>query len=123
MSDAFGCIPATGRKDRNGYVFDGDKLAHVVAWERARGAVPDGMFVLHMCANRSCRALHHLEVGTKSENERQKRWSHLINRVKCPRGHDWRPNIVRTQFEFNGKTVVGAVCRQCNREACDVIAM
>lgn len=42
--------------------------AHRLAWLRARGAIPAGMFVLHSCDNPPCINPDHLFLGTNSDN-------------------------------------------------------
>ena len=46
--------------------------AHKVAWVLDRGPVPDGLCVLHKCDNRACCNPHHLYLGTKVDNARDK---------------------------------------------------
>ncbi len=42
--------------------------AHRVAWELYRGAIPDGLFVLHSCDNKLCVKPAHLFLGTQLDN-------------------------------------------------------
>ena len=105
----FGCRLATGRLDREGYAFHGSTRAHIHAWRTERGDVPDGFELDHLCRRRHCSALHHLELVTRSENEKRKRMGYRM-RWKCPRGHEWPLNRAMTPES-------GVTCRQCNREA------
>lgn len=67
-----GCIEWMGcRKDDGyGHIRVGFKMVttHRAAWEEARGAIPDGMCVLHRCDNPPCINLDHLFLGTQIEN-------------------------------------------------------
>jgi hypothetical protein len=110
VDPVFGCVLATGRKDRDGYAFHGKTRAHIVAWEAVNGPVPAGMVLDHGCRRRACAAVHHLEAVTQSENEKRKRFAYLVKRKTCQRGHDMGLNRIITPER-------GVVCRQCNREA------
>lgn len=74
-SDGYGRISVGGR----------DRLAHVVAFERRLGPVPQGLVLDHTCRVRHCIAVEHLEPVTQAENTRR---GELSNRSgKCRRGH------------------------------------
>lgn len=105
----FGCELATQRLDREGYAFHGSTRAHIAAWTAARGPVPDGLELDHLCRRRNCTALHHLEPVSRSENELRKSARYRIARKRCPAGHDLTRNRIITPEQ-------GIVCRRCNEE-------
>ncbi len=110
----FGCDLATGRLDKDGYAFHGRTRAHIVAWVAVNGSVPldtngKPMVLDHLCRRRNCRAPHHLEPVTQSENEKRKSWRYRARRIKCPQGHDLRLSGIVTPEG-------GRVCRECNRQ-------
>lgn len=107
--DEFGCDVATGRLDRDGYSYCGKSRGHIVAWVKARGVMPAGKVLDHLCRNRACRSWWHLEAVTQSENELRKNWARRARRERCQFGHDLAVNRVVTSH-------MGIVCRQCNRE-------
>ncbi len=106
----FSCRLWTGKLDRDGYGFHGRTRAHIRAWVDANGPIAEGLEVEHMCRRRHCIALHHLELVTRSENEKRKSWRYRAKRKTCPRGHDLTANRAVTPEG-------GIVCRECNREA------
>lgn len=108
--DVFGCELATGRLDKDGYAYHGSSRAHIVAWERVHGEVPDGLVLDHLCRRRHCSAVHHLEPVTQGENLMRIRWRYRAKRAMCPKGHPLALNGVVTPEG-------GRVCRQCNRDA------
>lgn len=110
LDPAFGCHLATGRRDQDGYAFYGRTRAHIAAWEAEHGAIAEGMELDHTCRRRHCIALHHLELVTRSENEKRKSWRYLARRTHCPRGHALNVNAIVTPEG-------GRVCRACNQEA------
>lgn len=110
LDPIFGCKLALGRTDRDGYVFWGRSRAHIATYEQAHGAIAPGMEVDHLCRRRNCTALHHLELVTRSENEKRKSWKYRAKRTSCPHGHDLKLTGIVTPEG-------GRVCRTCNREA------
>lgn len=55
--------------------------AHRYSYERARGPIPDGMWILHKCDVRCCVNPDHLVAGTHQEN-----MDHAVARGRTARG-------------------------------------
>lgn len=75
------CLIWSGRVNRGGYpvtTYNG-KTSYVyrLTWARARGTIPDGMQVDHVCHNRSCVRVEHLRLASHSENSRNRSGPHL----------------------------------------------
>jgi hypothetical protein len=79
------CIVWPRFLDKDGYGrvwIDGKSaLAHRVAYEIARGEIPLGLTIDHLCRNRACINPAHLEPVTQVENMRRMR------RDVCAHGH------------------------------------
>lgn len=69
-----GCIEWQMARDVDGYGLigrgqsRGNVRAHRMAWELARGPIPDGMWVLHKCDNPPCCNPEHLFLGDNAIN-------------------------------------------------------
>lgn len=61
LDDGYGRVSSAG--DR--------RKAHVAAWEAAHGPVPEGMELDHLCRQRACIEITHLEPVTRAENARR----------------------------------------------------
>lgn len=107
--DDFGCELWQGDRDKDGYGRSDGRAAHRVRWEREVGPIPEGKALDHRCRQRACVRLCHLELVSKSENERRKSYRYRQRAMRCPFGHDDINRIVTPKG--------GYACRQCNREA------
>lgn len=86
----------------NGYArtptSEGRRLAHRAAWEKAHGPIPAGKQIHHVCGNRACINVDHLEVLEPAEHNGRHR--------KCEHGD------VNRYFTKSG----GSRCRICRQE-------
>ncbi len=88
-----GCIIWTGTKTKEGYGFivaEGtNKSTHRVAYELAKGVIPDGLFIDHLCRNPSCINPDHLEAVTQKINNLRgmSPWAINARKTHCNKGH------------------------------------
>lgn len=67
-------------------------LAHRLAWEAFRGAVPGDLCVLHRCDVPACVNPDHLWTGTRLDNNRDmtaKGRHYQQHKTHCPKGHPY----------------------------------
>lgn len=114
------CWEWTGAINASGYgrIFrgpgGGSLLAHRAAYELAKGPIPSGLELDHLCRNRACVNPAHLEAVTRRTNQvrglgvagRNARKTH------CPQGHpyDERNTILSFGLRAHGKRS----CRTCH---------
>jgi hypothetical protein len=84
-----GCIEYTGALSPKGYGEispgkAGSKPAHRAAYELLVGPIPEGLTLDHLCRNKRCVNVGHLEVVTREENVRR-----AHSRTHCPSGHEF----------------------------------
>jgi hypothetical protein len=124
-----GCLIWLGRLDvRGGYPLvargsgrsEVPYRAHRLAYEFAKGPVPEGLVLDHLCRVRSCINPAHLEPVTIVENVRRgmialgPRWgeagrSAMSSKTRCPQGHPYSGNnlVINNQGR--------RTCRECAR--------
>jgi hypothetical protein len=101
------CTEWTGPKNLKGYGRQGKKLAHRVAWERAKGPVPANLELDHLCRNRACVNVEHLELVTHQENCRR---GEQAQKTHCANSHLF--DEANTRIRSNG----WRSCRQCHNQ-------
>lgn len=94
-----------------GHFYDGElnRPAHRIAWRILRGSIPTGLEPDHLCRNRLCVNVDHLELVTRRENVRRGLAPTAVNMAKthCIRGH------YLDGFRATGRRY----CRVCGRDA------
>lgn len=108
------CIEWTGSIGRQGYGriwiggVDGRHYqAHNVVYEEQVGPIPEGLELDHLCCNKPCVNVQHLEPVTHGENVRRS----AARITHCPQGHEYTPE---NTYWFPGGTK--RKCRTCRRE-------
>lgn len=95
-----------------------DVLAHRESYERKHGPIPPGLQGRHMCATRLCVNPDHIQPGTQSDNEADKRkqpgWTQPRPPPKlfCKNGHPRYGPDADVWIEKNGVRH----CNRCRRE-------
>lgn len=108
-----GCHEWTGFVKSSGYgqAWHHKKIrpAHRVIFEIIVKHIPNGLVLDHLCRNRKCVNVKHLEIVTQRENcRRGNTGKHLRIRRFCPQGH--RYNKKNTHI-YNGRRY----CKICNK--------
>lgn len=94
----YGQVYAGNGKSRN---------AHILAWEKVNGAIPKlkpRLVLDHLCRNRACVNVNHLDLVTDKVNTLRGIGPTAINAKKthCPKGH-----------ELSGENLLDYNCRRC----------
>ena len=80
--------------------------AHRVSWELFRGAIPDGLHVLHRCDNPACVNPEHLFLGTATDNMADK-----YRKGRQARGEGVaRPKLTEAKVRENVQCAIMRVC-------------
>jgi hypothetical protein len=109
------CVRWKGPHDHDGYgitwLEDRSRVVHRIIYEQARGPIPEGMQIDHLCRTRDCIRLDHLEAVTQAENLLRGNGACARNarKTECKRGHPLSgDNLVPNKY---GKRW----CRVCHR--------
>lgn len=93
---------------------NGMRRAHRVYYERARGLIPEGYDIDHLCRNKACVNPDHLEAVPHRENVRRgmAQWAENARTQTCKHGHPMTP-----ENTYNNPSRKGfKVCRTCFRQ-------
>jgi hypothetical protein len=106
------CIEFAGCKVHGyGRVRIGTKTqaAHRAAWEKVHGPIPPGLVLDHLCRNKACLNVNHLELVTRRVNTLRGFGTAAINARKttCPRGHLLEGENLRKPLDGRRR------CRMC----------
>lgn len=121
-ADANGCWIWTGAKTTHGYgTFSPSHekymgrlpgrhavYAHRYSYERAKGPIPEGLVIDHLCRNPSCVNPDHLEPVTQKVNANR---GAMVRGTHCRNGHPWSENLRLGSGKHRG-----GWCRLCANE-------
>ncbi|BBA98317.1 hypothetical protein RVR_4454 [Actinacidiphila reveromycinica] len=111
------CLTWTAYRNKENYgrfSFEGRKwLAHRLAYVAANGPIPDGLEIDHLCRNRACVRVSHLEAVTRRVNLLRGTGFAATNAqvTHCPQGHAYTPDNTYVQPRTRQRD-----CRACKRE-------
>lgn len=112
VESSSGCMEWQGAKSSGYGVLTVDKqvvYAHRLAYWLAHGPIEPGMVVDHICWNRACTNVSHLQLVSMSANSsRQQRTDAIV----CKRGHVFDEWNTRIYVDRDGHA--HRICRTCN---------
>jgi hypothetical protein len=115
------CLLWTGRTSSDGYsrlwlTVDGRALsinAYRAAWIVHRGIIPEGLVLDHLCRNRLCINLDHLEIVTNRTNLLRgvNQVAENASKTHCKHGHELTGDNLRMRKNGSGRE-----CLTCKKE-------
>jgi hypothetical protein len=106
------CIEFAGAKDTLGYGMKRHQgrlfRAHRLAYLLQVGEIPEGLELDHLCRNRACVNVAHLEPVTHAENVRRGLAAVRNRRTQCPKGHAYTSENSALHHGYR-------ICRTCKQ--------
>ena len=115
VADENGCIRYLGHHDRDGYAQRRGKHSRRIArneYIEAHGDIGE-LVIDHLCRNRWCVNVEHLEPVPNRENVMRGRLGNA-GKTHCPQGHAYDKANTRVSSNPNGRPM--RKCRACDRE-------
>ena len=111
------CWLWTGAKNGDGYGsfwFDGgSQLVHRLSWQNEVNDIPKGLIIDHLCRNRACVNVEHMELVTIQDNNQRGKLGDLRPVQKyCKRGHERTLDNLYFGKSRSGK--ITSACKRCN---------
>lgn len=107
------CLVWTAYKSQLGYGYFSYKkklyLAHRFVYSHFKGDIPTGLVLDHICGNRACVRIEHLEPVTQMENVHRGKVKRR-SQTHCANGHEW--NVENVRIETTGYLA----CRLCDAD-------
>jgi len=112
------CTIFNGTKTKDGYgettVQARKFLVHRVVYEHLKGPIPESLQVDHLCRNRQCCNIDHLELVTSRENTMRglspsQTKARAASITHCPAGHEYSEENTAIYFPNNRH------CRTCTQ--------
>jgi len=104
------CWEWQGYVGKNGYasfrMAGTTRSVHRISFELAKGPIPEGLVIDHLCRVRHCVNPDHLEAVTQQENVQ--RYTRLV--TSCPKGHAY--DDINTRRNPQGRRL----CIECGRK-------
>lgn len=110
------CWLWAGGKYQNGYGKFGNRgyMVHRISYEMAKGKIPQGMKLDHLCRVRHCVNPDHLEPVTLVENvmRGESIWAKNARKTHCKHGHEFTKENTHIHPQRNRRH-----CKQCAKIA------
>lgn len=114
------CVEWGGFRNSDGYgirtVNRRRMRAHRAAYEEEVGPIPEGLVLDHLCGNRACINVEHLEPVTRGENSRRGAIGQPRTKTECKQGHPFVKGSFSLMRGGTDRKYMVKRCLICHRE-------